>query len=239
MQEVTRQVRDRDELTRALELVHDNYVRCGYIKPSPSGMRLNIHYIAPTTRTFVTVLDNKIIATISLFCDSPLGLPMDDLYGAELLPLRQQGRHIAEVGMLADGGRSLSVAFPVMMELMKRIYWTGRDTGLSDLLVTVNPKHRVFYKRIFCFEKFGAEKSYEAFDNAPVVLLRMNLSVLKKRDFQQRRMRQAVFSPFPEGPEFEGDYQMRPEDVDYFFSDILRKADDKTIEVVKGWYPDA
>lgn len=238
--EVTRQVRNRDELTKALALVHDNYVRCGYIEPRPSGIRLSIHYIVPTTRTFITVLGDEMIATISLFCDSPLGLPMDVLYGDELLSLRQQGRHIAEVGMLADGGRSLSVAFPAMMALMKRVYWACMGMARSDLLVTVNPKHRAFYRRMFCFEEYGSERTYAAINDAPVVLLRMNLSVLGEEDAQQRRVRQAVFSPFPEGPEFEGDYQMRSEDIEYFFlakTNILQEADDKTIKVVEGWFP--
>ena len=95
------------------------------MQPDPAGIRLSIHYALPTTRTFVAVLGSDVIATISLFCDSPLGLPMDDLYEQELRALRRQGRCIGEVGMLADRRRSLSRSVPVFLALMKRVYWAS------------------------------------------------------------------------------------------------------------------
>ncbi len=73
---VARQVRDRRELQHALRLVHDNYVDCGYMSPHPSGFRLSVYYAMPSTRTFISVVDDEVIATVSLFCDSPLALPM-------------------------------------------------------------------------------------------------------------------------------------------------------------------
>jgi hypothetical protein len=40
-------------------------------------------------------------ATVSLVFDSPAGLPCDEVHGAELAPLRAQGRRLAEVTRLA------------------------------------------------------------------------------------------------------------------------------------------
>lgn len=235
-----RQVRDRSELEQALALVHDNYVRCGYMKPHPSGMRLNVHYALPSTRTFVSVVDDEVTATVSLFCDSALGLPMDHLYARELRPLREEGRHIGEVGMLADRRRSLSRALPVLLKMMKRLFCSARHLDLSDLMITVNPKHKAFYARMLCFEEYGPQKSCQTVNGAPAVLLRINMVALREENVQRERIRKLFFSPLPEGSAYRGDYQMRPEDLEYFFlekTDLLRQADNESLSAIESQYP--
>ena len=47
-------------------LLHDAYVRAGFMKPDPSGMRATIYHALPTTTTLLAKYDGKIVGTISL-----------------------------------------------------------------------------------------------------------------------------------------------------------------------------
>ncbi len=69
----TRQVRTREELLAAMALVHDQYVRCGYMPPHPSGFRAVVHNALPSTASYVALAGDELIATVSLFLDSQLG----------------------------------------------------------------------------------------------------------------------------------------------------------------------
>ena len=234
------QVRSRRELELALELVHDNYVRSGYMQPDPSGIRLSIYCALPTTRTLVAAVNDEVIATVSLFCDSLLGLPMDAIYAREIRPLRDAGRYIGEVGMLADRRRLFSRSLPILLLMMGRLLHTGRKLGLSDLVITVNPRHKKFYTEFLCFEDHGPEKSCQTVNDAPAVLLRLNMVSLKPEHIQRPDVRQLIFSPPPNETAYQGNYHMNAEDLKYFFlekTDILRKAKGEILAVLEGQYP--
>jgi len=234
------QVRSRRELELALELVHDNYVRSGYMEPDPSGFRLSIYYALPTTRTLVAVVNDEVIATVSVFRDSPLGLPMDTVYAREIHPLRDEGRYIGEVGMLADRRRLFSRSLPTLLLMMGRLLHTGRELGLSDLVITVNPRHKKFYTKFLCFEDYGPKKSCQTVNGAPAVLLRLDMISLKPAHIQRPDVRQVIFGPPPDGTAFQGNYHMHAEDLKYFFlekTDILRKAKGEVLAVLEGQYP--
>jgi len=238
---VARQVRDRCELEQALRLVHDNYVRRGYMGPEPSGIRLSVFYALPNTRTFVAVLRGEVVATMSLFCDSPLGLPADKLYREEICRLRGQGHRVGEVGMLADRRRSLGRSMPVLLQIMKVVFHAIRETELSDVVITVHPKHAGFYTRLLgFFERYGPEKTYREVGGAPAVLLHYDVIGVKPEHFRRESTAKLFYSPLPEGAEFQGDYRMRAEDLPYFFlerTDVLRQVDRETLSVIESQYP--
>ena len=237
---IARQVRDRGELECSLRLVHDNYVRCGYMEPEPSGIRLSVFYALPSARTFVAVVRDEVIATVSLFCDSPLGLPADKLYGEEVSRLREAGRRVGEVGMLADRRRSLARSMPVLMQMMKVLYYEARRMELADLVITVHPKHAEFYSRMLCFREYGPEKSYGAVNGAPAVLLRLDVFGVRPEHFRKERIAKFFLSPLPGDAAHQGDYHMQAEDLSYFFlerTDTLRHVNRETLSVIEGQYP--
>ncbi len=210
------------------------------MEPEPSGIRLSVFYALPTTRTFVAVVRDEVIATLSLFCDSPLGLPADKLYSEEICRLREDGHRVGEVGMLADRRRSLGRSMPVLMQMMKVLYYEARRMELSDLVITVNPKHAEFYSRMLCFRGYGPEKSYGAVNGAPAVLLRLDVFGVRPEHFRKERTARFFLRPLPEGAEYQGDYRMRGEDLPYFFlerTDILRQVDGETLSVIESQYP--
>lgn len=236
----THLVTNRDELEEALKLVHYSYVRSGYMREHESGLRFNIHYASPATRTIVNVVNEDITSTVSLFSDSNLGLPLDSIYPREADELRQMGRRPGEAGMLADRRSDIRRSVKTVLDMMRMLYWTAMEIGLTDLMVTVNPKHVTFYTNLFCFEQFGAEKSYDAVDGAPAVLLRMNIADLKEEDFTKPRVRRMAVAPPADWLGFDKSYQMCAEDLGYFLGlapDVLRNASQREIEVIEAMHP--
>jgi len=75
---------DRHALEQAFRLQHDQYVAHGYMDAHPSGWRLSLHNALSATRVFVARCGGRVVGTMTLIADSPLGLPMDEIYTDEL-----------------------------------------------------------------------------------------------------------------------------------------------------------
>ena len=80
----------KEEFETAFRFLHDVYVASGLMKPDPSGIRLNAYHALPTTRTLLALWDGRIVGTVSIICDNPLGLPMDRIF--DLSPLSKRGK---------------------------------------------------------------------------------------------------------------------------------------------------
>jgi hypothetical protein len=220
-----RQVADVFELEQALKLVHDSYVDRGYMSAHPSELRLCIQDALPQTRTFVAQLQGRIIATVSLFFDSTFGLPLDSLYRDELDILRHQGRRIGEVGMLADRRRALLRSLPLVLRLMKLVFWSAREKSLDDLIIATHPRHANFYQRLLCFEQFAEIKYYSAVRNAPAVPMRLDLAGLDPAQVQGR-IRELFFSPLHTDALGANPYRIDAEGLRYLFverTDMLKQ----------------
>ena len=235
---ITRQIQDVSELKRALTLVHNNYVRCGYMEPNSARIRLGVHYALPSTRTYIALVDDEIVATVSFFVDSPLGLPLDSLYPDVANQLRSQNRSIAEVGMLADRRGELARGVHVLLMMMRLVFHAAREVHMDDLLITVNPKHVAFYERLLCFEELGPVRDYKAVSNAPAVLMRIKISQVAPADAPNDRIRDMFFSPLE--PIETPAYHMRREDVASLFgemTDIFRDLDGEQIAAIEEQLP--
>lgn len=165
-----------DEFKEAFSLVHDNYLRNGYLgTPKPHGMLFGIHALLPGTVVFVAKSNKNVISTISEIADTELfGLPMDELYRGELDELRARGRKIVELSALVTPADYRWTN--IVMYICKVMYQYSIDHGVNDLCIAVNPKHVRFYKHILLFEDLGPERYYPKV-NAPAVALRVNLDV--------------------------------------------------------------
>jgi len=235
-----RQVRDRGELEEALTLVHDNYVRCGYTAPQPGGIRLNAHCALPTTRTYVALVQGEVCATVSLFEDSPIGLPTDAVFADRLKVLRAPGGKIAEVGMLADRRSALRRGMPVVLRMMKHVFWVGLNQHIDDLVITVNPRHVSFYQRILCFDPVSPVRKYPAVGSAPGVLLRVNLPGLEPQRSQNAEIRKMFLTPPSQDEPVAAPYRMTREDIEYFFvtrTNVLTELNAEQICAIEQCYP--
>ncbi|KMQ52714.1 Dinucleotide-utilizing enzyme involved in molybdopterin and thiamine biosynthesis family 2 [Chitinispirillum alkaliphilum] len=172
----------KEELEQAFNIVHDTYVKEGYIDPQPYGMRLSIYHSLPFTTTFVGKSDDEVIITCTLFLESELGLPIDKMFSEEINKLRKNQRLIAEIGAFAvrPGQKNQNVNNVIHLHKMIIEYAT-KFFNIDDLVITINPKHQGYYKYVWLFDRIGQEKRYAALKNQPVIALRYNLRTKEKQ----------------------------------------------------------
>ncbi len=92
-------VSNTQEFMGALKVLHDCYVEKGLMDRDPQGIRLSPYHLMPNTLTAVAVQEGKVIATMSIIRDSPIGLPMDKIF--DLSVLRKNGEILCELSGLA------------------------------------------------------------------------------------------------------------------------------------------
>ena len=187
--------RTRRELESAYGLVHTSYERAGLVDAHGTGLRFGPHNFLPDTRTFVATLHGDVVATVTLVFDSPLGLPMDAVYGDVLGPLRADGRRLVEVTMLADRRASGRRTLPIVLRLTKILFDYAREQAESDdLVVAVHPRHQAFYERLLYFEAIGERRSYVSVRGNPAVALRLDLIDVAERCRDDARVQRLYFS---------------------------------------------
>jgi hypothetical protein len=167
--------RDARTLDQAFRLIHDRFVQRGYIDPRPSGRRLGVHHALPWTMVFVAVERDRVGATVTLVEDSPIGLPMDELYGPELAAFRRRGRLIAEASSFATLGAG-AVGLAVVMRLFRMVLaYAGALARVDDVCFLVHPHHVDFYREFFEARPFADVRAYDKVNGAPAVPLQVDL----------------------------------------------------------------
>lgn len=162
---VYRIARTKDEIEQAFRLVYKEYAKRRYIpKDYKSKLRLSIYNALPKTTIFIAKMGKKVVATVTLICDSPLGLPIDKIYKKELDCLRKKGRRISECSQLATDSNLFPRHWFSMFNFGKfmfiyRLFKILLDyavyvEGLQDFCIAIHPRHQYLYNLIG-FEKLG------------------------------------------------------------------------------------
>ena len=203
------------DLEAAAAILHDAYVERGYIPAHPSGVRVTPHMLLPSTTTFVAKQGDRVIATMSLILDGPLGLPMEYSYGEEVDALRAQGRRLAEVGSLcvATGYRRRGITV-----LLNKLMWRCADELLKvdDLLIAVRRGAEDIYRGVLAFHRIGPARVYPGLDKLAIVIpMRLTLPTAVALYRKTFGTRQSLSNPYhvftqlrekqvvmPEGPDF-------------------------------------
>lgn len=131
----------------------------------------NVSIDAPNRITLMADHKERVIGTLTIGFDSHTGLLVDQLYKNEIDGLRQAKRLVCEFTNLAvdqdfNSRRVLAALFHLAFIYAHKIH------GGTDLVIEVNPRHAVFYKRMLGFTQLGAERTCRRV-NAPAVLLRL------------------------------------------------------------------
>ena len=216
---VAQAVTSREELLGALELVHDCAVRRGTMHSHPSGIRILPHFAVPGTRTWVLKLDENPVATVSMFPDTPLGLPADGPFAKSLASLRDKGMRLAEAGMLADRRTSHVRAMPAILRIMPLVYEEARAAEVDSLVITCPLPHEAFYRKLVGFERMGSPRSYPSVLDTPSVLLRLDLTAPTRSNVRNRKLRQILRDGVPAIHKRMVPYEMTAADVAYFLID--------------------
>ncbi len=240
-----RVARTRQELEDACHVVYEAYKKAGYMADNPARMRLDIYHALPQTITFIAKLRRvrRVVATVSLVPDSPLGLPMDRIYSEEMRRLRAAGRKVAEVSMLADrrqydfGVRTLGT----FLGLTKMLFdYATQCTDLTDLCIAVNPHHEQFYTRYLAFEDLGGLTVYSAVRNNPAVGKRLDLSRVEQICTDIPRLRHIYLERRIGSDCFGGKLRLSQADLAYLFvekSDLLTRLPQRKLQYLRAQYP--
>jgi predicted N-acetyltransferase YhbS len=169
---------DRHTLEQAFRLQHDQYVAHGYMDAHPSGWRLSLHNALSATRVFVARSGGRVVGTVTLIADSPLGLPMEEIYTDELRRLRDARGNLAEVSALAMDREYQPSGVPILLRLIRMLVIYAAQTE-TDLCIAVNPHHAAFYRKAFHFQDIGGLRQYGKVNGAPAVALRLDLALAR------------------------------------------------------------
>jgi len=173
---------ERKEWEQAFELLGETYRARGYESADSNGLRFTPFHALPDAVTFVAKHQGNVIATLSLVLDNNvLGLPMECVYGNEINGLRSQGRRFGEATSLADKGLSLREFIPVFTSLIRiLIQYTLRQGG-DSWVISVNPKHRNYYRKVLGFVPLGPWRAYPSVQNHPAEAYFLDMDLLKTK----------------------------------------------------------
>ncbi len=232
----------RDELEQAYRLVYLSFRQRDYIEESASRLRLSVFNALPETVTFVADLRDAIIATVTLVPDTSIGLPMDEIYHDEVQALRDQGRRLAEVTMLADRRHEIRRALPVVMQLMKRVFdYATLVLNANDLCITINPRHETYYRRFLLFQALGDLKTYPSVRNNPALARRLDLDTVREACEGNERLLDHFYTNRTPLEMLHGHYAMTAEDIEYFFvehTQLLRRMPAEHVAYLRRLFPD-
>jgi hypothetical protein len=189
-----------DQVIDAWHLLYHAYLQAGFIKPSPARIHTVPQAIGRHTAVVLGSISGVTVSTISAIGDSSLGLPLDKEYPDELAELRANGRKLVEIGLFgdrrditADGDRNFNAIF----ELMRYAVYFGYHSGATDMICGIPPRRARLYARAFGFQMIGQEKSYDAVEGNPVVLLRAEVQAVKRDHAAHKAVDYWVKNPLP------------------------------------------
>ncbi len=184
------------EWEEAFRLVAHAYRSQGYVSPESGELRFTPHHALPGTVVFVAESRKQIIATCSLIPDNRLlGLPIETVFGPEIAPLRQSGVSLAEVGSLASVQLRSAVFLPIFATMLRLLAQYAVAQGTSVIVISVNPQHGPFYRKMLGFAPLGPVRSYAAVQGHPAEAYRLDIELLRT---QAPAMHQRLFGqPVP------------------------------------------
>jgi hypothetical protein len=161
--------KNRRDVLDAWSLVHDRYCEEHYVSPHSTGIHTSSRAIGEQAMVAVARLPGGAVSgTMTMVVDRPgIGLPLDDVYGADLDGLRARGMRLAEVGLHAGHPPDRNREFG----LYRLITWWGRHEGGTVMVAGINPdKHRTFFCGVLGFEPIVDEvRKYRAVNGAAVL----------------------------------------------------------------------
>lgn len=223
----------KEELEACFKLLHDAYVKVGFMKPDPSGMRVTMYHALPTTTTLLAKYDGRVVGTLSLIRENTLGFPMQKIFNIKKIQLA--GGNIAEISALAVHARFQAMGGIVLFPLIKMLHeYAVRFFDTRHLVIAVNPRHIGFYESILFFRRLKKNpvKNYDFVNGAPAVGAHLDLHTFEeslKKNFGKKEPSKNLYQYFfklvmpnviwPDKRFFTtNDPVMTPELLDYFFN---------------------
>jgi len=171
----------RDEFEEAFALLYQRYYAVGLLPEMPEKIFFTPYQALPESRVCFArdIKSGQITSTGTLVLDSKLGLPSDCIYKDFLDILRREGRKLAEITCLA--ARPDIYSRNGLFYVFRLLYKYAATKDVTDLVISIHPKHSEFYELILLFERYGPLRYYPKLVDAPAYLERLNLTNVQKR----------------------------------------------------------
>jgi len=186
-----------EDVTVALQVVHDGFVEAGYMDPQPSGCRMISPYLNPGTIFFVAHIDGEAVGALALIPDGPFGLPSDRAFREELDAMRATGRPLFECGSLVVREEWRRHTRRVVAGLVAAAMKVFRQTLNANVVISVEPGQGGFYASMLSARPVAEPRPLFG---APALLLESTyddmVDVMTESSSNGHRMlRELVFGP--------------------------------------------
>lgn len=166
--------RRRRELREAFQIVYDRYLRDGLASWNPLGMRILPHQLLDTSWVLLAKRAHDSLGTLSLIEDGAMGLPMEQLYPAEIWQLRRRQKRLAELACFALPDQAAD-SMGVLRALLQSACEIGFRRGIEELVICIHPKRARFYERRLGFEEIGPLRHCPWVCDQPAVAMKLAL----------------------------------------------------------------
>lgn len=171
-------INTENEFLESVRLLHDCYVQAKYMNPDPTGFRITPYHLLPDTITAVAKFDGKVVATMSLVRDNPLGLPMDKIF--DLKDYRLHGQVLCEVSALAIHKDFRGQQGELLHSLIRYLWRYSYEWYHVDyFVIAVNPSMVDLYEAFYLFRKLRNKRQinkYNFVNDAPAIGLFRSVS---------------------------------------------------------------
>ncbi len=190
----------REELEDCFRILHDAYVASGFMKPSPSGLRVTMYHALPTTTTLCAKYDGRVVGTMSMIREGVFGFPLQSVF--DLSEVRAKQGQIAEISALAVHPDFRKTGGAILFPLMKFMYeYCTEYFDTRHLVIAVNPDKIELYESLLFFERLQETvvDNYDFANGAPAVGATLDLPVAKeifRRVYGKRKERKNLYHYF-------------------------------------------
>lgn len=245
--------RSARELEDAYSLVHREYKTIGLVRKSykKSRLRISIFNANPDTTTFVAKYRSRVIATVTVIPDSPLGLPMDKIYKKEMDVLRRKKLKLVEVGQFATDTSLFPKGWFSLFNFNKLIFilrlfkvvldYLTYEAGVDEICINMVPGHERLYDLLMFENLVKKPRRYSSVNNRVVIAKHLTIGTIENR---ARRVKKGLYTIFfgkkTLADAFRGKYTLTKKDLEHFFvkrANIFERATPERVAFIKKCYP--
>lgn len=245
----------KEELEQAFRILHDSYVREGYMVADASGLRITPYHAIPTTTTLIAKIGERVVGTVSLIRQSSLRLPIQTAF--DISQVTSSGDQIVEISSLAIDRSYRGTSAQLLFWLSKYVFEYCRTSFAIDFIfVTIHPRQIDLYENIILFQRLSSPSvdRYGFANGAPAVAEYIDMREYSNRlldVYWNKPPERNVYAfimvrrlsrqfHFPERAVYTvNDPVMTPEFLDYFFNlktDVFKNLSDEQLEALHEIY---
>jgi N-acyl amino acid synthase FeeM len=167
--------RRRPELKAAFQLVYDRYYRDGLATWNRFGLRILPHQLLDSSWVLLAKRARACLGTLSLIEDGAMGLPLEQLYPAEIWQLRRRQTRVAELACFALQDQSPAESMTVLRALLQSACEIAFRRQIDALVICVHPRRVAFYNRRLGFDELGPLRICPWVCDQPAVAMKLTL----------------------------------------------------------------